>query len=194
MRQPRLLRDFLSCSRVRVPFFRGFCVRHDRGNKKDRRKSNFINYSSADTWRGVISVCHCFPQCKFARTGPSCRSFFSFEARISRGRIFWTNPLNRSRPESHVCALWWNVRVHIHMHASASNVACVLYVCDRSWKNSLYSWRVYKILKGGKVCLLERPLVIVVYFHRLFFLVIYRWLYIRARVRTVSEHFQKSSK
>lgn len=102
-------------------FFRGFCVCHDCGDKKDRKKSNFINYSSVTSQ--FVTV---FPDASLRWT--SCRSFFSFETRISRGRIFWINPLNRSRPESHVCALWCDVRVRIHMHASVSSVACVLYI------------------------------------------------------------------
>ena len=53
------------------------------------------------------------------------------------------------------------------MHALASSVArfCMyvtLLELKKLWESSPYSCKVYKILKGGKVCLLERPHVIVV--------------------------------
>lgn len=114
-------------------FFRAdrYHVRHDRGSEKNRKKSNFVNYSTdVDVRFGVVSVCRFFP----VRLCPHWTVLslpFSFETRVSRGRIFcWTSPLNRSRPESHVCSLWCDVEyVYICMHRRAS-VARVLYVCD----------------------------------------------------------------
>lgn len=137
-----LLPDFLSC------FFQGkaYVVRHDRDDKRDRRKSNLVNYSSVETQCKVTSPVAFSPTRFCARWTILMFLFFSpFETRISCG-IFWIVPRT-----VHGRELWSNTRISIHICTMCMRTTWHALCKTGGSACRIWKMKFWKILRSGEI-------------------------------------------